>query len=354
MKIIFPDIFFVSGMPGNGKTWFANFYGKNISNSRVIHLDLYFSNDEDVYSYCNSNEFDINKVLEPLYLDILRIVDTTCFFKSLILEGYVATLYSEQIKNFIKEKFKFNSFFDINLRYSMNGYVVSLDNKEIGTATNYEYFEIIKKIDAEICEKKNIVNQVTYQEFDWSSTKNSNSFMKYDRSFKNEDLFNKSFLDIGCNSGYFCFKARSMGANRVIGIDNNEMWTVLANEINKYYYNFGNVEFYTEDIFNYNPLFKFDYVYCSSVFHYFKQKHVEFINKTASIIKPGGLFFLEVEISDKTTEINRPGETDKLFYPDKKYLESLLNLHYNIEGIKDSYMQRGSIFNRYIYKLRKK
>ncbi len=44
----------------------------------------------------------------------------------------------------------------------------------------------------------------------------------FDRMYfmvSNYDFFNKNIIDIGCNSGWFCFQAKLLGAKNTIGID---------------------------------------------------------------------------------------------------------------------------------------
>jgi|GEM_PF-6546448 len=45
------------------------------------------------------------------------------------------------------------------------------------------------------------------------------NFDRMQMMVSNYDFTNKSILDIGCNSGWFCFQAKLLGANKVCGID---------------------------------------------------------------------------------------------------------------------------------------
>ena len=42
------------------------------------------------------------------------------------------------------------------------------------------------------------------------------------------DLAGKSFLDVGCNEGFFCGFARFLGAGRVVGVDHSEQFIARA------------------------------------------------------------------------------------------------------------------------------
>lgn len=81
--------------------------------------------------------------------------------------------------------------------------------------------------------------------------------------FDTIDFTGKSFLDIGCNSGQYCFMAKDRGAREVIGVDFdskriNQARTIAENE--KY-----DVRFEEKSIFDMGINTKFDIVFCIAV-----------------------------------------------------------------------------------------
>lgn len=49
-----------------------------------------------------------------------------------------------------------------------------------------------------------------------------------------EGLGGRSFLDVGCNGGGYCFLARRLGANRVVGFDPREHWIRQARFLKRF------------------------------------------------------------------------------------------------------------------------
>lgn len=81
--------------------------------------------------------------------------------------------------------------------------------------------------------------------------------------FNQIDFKGKTFLDVGCNSGQYCFLAKERGAREVVGIDINtkriEQARILAE--NEGY----DATFEERSIFDTNSLGKFDIVFCVAV-----------------------------------------------------------------------------------------
>ena len=81
--------------------------------------------------------------------------------------------------------------------------------------------------------------------------------------FNQIDFKGKTFLDVGCNSGQYCFLAKERGAREVVGIDIStkriEQARILAE--NEGY----DVKFEERSIFDTNSLGRFDIVFCVAV-----------------------------------------------------------------------------------------
>ncbi|MFZ2868658.1 class I SAM-dependent methyltransferase [Zavarzinia sp.] len=80
------------------------------------------------------------------------------------------------------------------------------------------------------------------------------------------DMTGKSVLDLGCNSGYFCFEALRRGATRVVGVDHSETAIRGARKLADC---LGvTADFQVRD-WNTAPLAgSFDYVLCLNVLHH--------------------------------------------------------------------------------------
>jgi SAM-dependent methyltransferase len=182
--------------------------------------------------------------------------------------------------------------------------------------------------------------------------------LKYQKTFSKIDLTNKSFLDIGCNSGLFCFNAKKNQAKSTTGIDINYEFIRLANDINKYKYDFNNMKWVFGDIFEFYPLSTYDMIFCASVFHYFGTKQLDFIKKLHELLDNNGIIYLEVEISPKLNidvDISTRGnDSQPLHYPTEKGFNVMISELFNIDNKEESAFQPGSLYTRYFYTLVKK
>ncbi len=110
------------------------------------------------------------------------------------------------------------------------------------------------------------------------------SFPKW-QVFNFPDLKDKTFLDISCNTGWFCEKAAQQGA-KVSGLDIS--WQVL--DVAKDRVPTGT--FYLTKIEKFKPAQKYDYVLCSSAFHYYHHRE----KQIAKIALMTDYFILETPI----------------------------------------------------------
>jgi ubiquinone/menaquinone biosynthesis C-methylase UbiE len=85
-----------------------------------------------------------------------------------------------------------------------------------------------------------------------------NNRLKY---FKDIEIRDKTFIDIGCNSGGYCLWAKKSGAKKVVGCDINTKRLSQANKL-KEIENL-EIEFVEKSIFDINE--EFDIVFCISV-----------------------------------------------------------------------------------------
>ena len=123
---------------------------------------------------------------------------------------------------------------------------------------------------------------------------------KRDRFFADIDFKTKSFLDVGCNSGQYCFMAKNRGARHVVGVDINEKRLKQARvltSIEKL-----DIEFYKKEFFKIKDLGKFDIVFCIAVL-----KEIQDIFGAIEVLKSliGGQAFVELDMAKPIIYISR-------------------------------------------------
>lgn len=114
--------------------------------------------------------------------------------------------------------------------------------------------------------KKWIDSQDWYQKIELSNglkTKGHVSVSNRLVYFKDIQLQNKTFLDIGCNSGGYCLWAKKNGASQVVGIDINKKrieQAIKLMEIENL-----DIKFEIKSLFDIDVNKKYDIVFCISV-----------------------------------------------------------------------------------------
>jgi SAM-dependent methyltransferase/adenylate kinase family enzyme len=83
-----------------------------------------------------------------------------------------------------------------------------------------------------------------------------------------KDFGGDSLLDIGCNTGGFCFAAKRRGAGRVVGTDVNGEFIMWARRIRDHVERLPNLEFYPMDVMRIGELGQFDYILLLAALHY--------------------------------------------------------------------------------------
>lgn len=97
------------------------------------------------------------------------------------------------------------------------------------------------------------------------ATRGDDRRLTADRIFP-ADMTGKTVLDLGCNSGYFCFEALRRGASRVVGVDHSETAIRGARKLAECLG--AKAEFLHRD-WNTDPVTEvFDYVLCLNVLHH--------------------------------------------------------------------------------------
>lgn len=160
-------------------------------------------------------------------------------------------------------------------------------------------------------------------------------------------LKDKTVLDIGCNSGFFCGFAAWQGARKVVGVDAGQEFIETARTL------FPQCEFRCQDWMSIGDE-KYDVIIFISAIHYApdQQAMLDFLMQR---LNPGGVLVLEVGIApggeDRFVEVKR--SLDSRFFPTLKKLESMFG-NYAAKRIGPGIPQAGDPLPRAVYHIRHK
>jgi SAM-dependent methyltransferase len=172
------------------------------------------------------------------------------------------------------------------------------------------------------------------------------------------DLRGKSFLDIGCNEGFFCNQAKQMGASRVVGIDITDTAIEKAKAL------YPEIEFLCQS-WDTLPNGPFDVILHSSSLHHASDAH-QHIKRIHQALAGDGLFILECGLAP----FNHPMEAgvyelggafweranqdlDTVFHPSEALLRSSLLIDFSVRAAGRSVSQPGDPFPRKVFHCRK-
>ena len=185
-----------------------------------------------------------------------------------------------------------------------------------------------------------------YQSFPYR-TGASNSQGKLTRLYL-PPLAGRSFLDVGCNEGYFCGFAFFDGAAKAVGIDIREDALTTARRL------FPQCEFRLQNWGSLDPDERFDVILCASALHYANDQEA-LIHTLVAHLTPDGLLTLETGIAPGQTpewkEVRR--SIDTRLFPTRPMLESIL-APYAWKYMGESVSQPGDPLPRSVYHIRRK
>lgn len=154
-------------------------------------------------------------------------------------------------------------------------------------------------------------------------------------------LEGKSFLDIGCNEGYFCGFAHFMGAQRSVGIDHSAEFIYRAQ------LRFPGCEFHARD-WNHLPEGKFDVILLASALHYAEDQPA-LIQRLVDKLTPDGVLVLELGIfsSPRAEWVKVKRGIDERYFPTMAQLKQTL-VDYAWKWIGSSVNQAGDPVARHV------
>lgn len=108
------------------------------------------------------------------------------------------------------------------------------------------------------------------------------------KALKLPDLTGRSFLDVGCNEGFFCGFARFLGAQRSVGLDHSKLFIERARQ------RFPECEFHHQG-WERLPQGPFDVILLASALHY-AEDQAELVRRLVEKLSPDGVLVLEMGI----------------------------------------------------------
>jgi len=141
------------------------------------------------------------------------------------------------------------------------------------------------------------------------------------KALKLPDLAGRSFLDVGCNEGFFCGFAMYQGARRVVGLDHSALFVERARR------RFPRCEFFQQG-WEQLPDGTFDVILLASALHY-ADDQAELIDRLLARLSPDGLLVLELGIvsSPDSEWIRVKRGIDEREFPTMPKLRELLAGH---------------------------
>lgn len=172
-------------------------------------------------------------------------------------------------------------------------------------------------------------------------------------------LAGKSFLDVGCNEGFFCGYASFEASSKVVGIDQDESALRMARERFPYCdFRHGDWENLSEAL---KPEEKFDVILMASALHYSRDQ-VSVVNSLMERLNPDGTLVLEIGVVEDPDSVDAlaqsPGwhqvrrSIDSRIFPDWKGVDTIIS-PYAYRHCGKSVMQIGDPLPRHVFHLKK-
>ena len=161
------------------------------------------------------------------------------------------------------------------------------------------------------------------------------------------NLSGKSFLDIGCNDGFFCGYALFDGATRVVGLDRSKAAIDYAKQ------RFPEAEFLNQswDVLPEGP---FDTIILLSAIHY-AEDQAAMIRRLVNLLSDDGILVIEMGIvsSHKAEWVEVKRSIDQRYFPTFRMLEQVLK-DFAWKRVGLSVKQKGDPLDRYVIHIKKR
>jgi SAM-dependent methyltransferase len=108
------------------------------------------------------------------------------------------------------------------------------------------------------------------------------------KALKLPDLAGRSFLDVGCNEGFFCGFAKFLGARRSLGLDHSQLFIERARQ------RFPDCEFQQQG-WDRLPAGPFDVILLASALHY-AENQPALLHRLVELLSPDGVLVIELGI----------------------------------------------------------
>ncbi|WP_051176342.1 class I SAM-dependent methyltransferase [Luteimonas mephitis] len=138
------------------------------------------------------------------------------------------------------------------------------------------------------------------------------------KALKLPDLAGRSFLDVGCNEGFFCGFAKFAGASRSVGLDRSAAFLARAR------HRFPDCEFHLRD-WSELPEGPFDVVLLASALHY-AEDQAALLHRLAGALTEDGVLILELGIasSPRAEWVKVKRGIDERYFPSMAQLTQTL------------------------------
>jgi len=165
--------------------------------------------------------------------------------------------------------------------------------------------------------KKAIPAKAQYQSFP-DATGDSRTLDKL-KALKLPDLAGRTFLDVGCNEGFFCGFAKFLGAKRVVGVDHSRLFIERARQ------RFPDCEFHHQG-WDHLPDGPFDVILLASALHYAEDQPV-LVRQLVERLSDDGVLVLEMGIvsSQENAWVEVERGIDRRSFPTMSKLKEVLD-----------------------------
>ncbi|MEG1680752.1 MAG: class I SAM-dependent methyltransferase, partial [Stenotrophomonas sp.] len=186
---------------------------------------------------------------------------------------------------------------------------------------------------------------MAYQSFDDQKGDSDSSAKLVKLRFPTE-FAGKSFLDIGCNEGFFCLEAINRGATSAVGVDIDPDVLKRATKRAE-----GKAITYLNASWWNLPEEQFDVIQMSSALHYEPRPKL-LMDQIVRRLKPGGVFILEAGLYAKSeqrmfVEVQR--HDGSLMFPTRRLLVEDILSQFSVRYIGPSVIQKGDPLERHVF-----